>query len=371
MINKEMEVRHRIIFIFITAFLILGGCKKLPDSKTDLPHNSGNDSNSGDGSLPQIIADHTVVDKYNQIPQQYIDLVKKMLVDIAGQSHSLGYMFGMNLLELYNPVYQVGTYSGSIPPYTGSFLRFGRHTTVGEENFFTSQNAIESYKAVITNQNNTGNSYSVMGFGWCYDMTYKEYAVPLGPRDPEHNVRWYGNTVGSADGARTWGIDKGDSVLTNNRVSMTTYLNAVEQYIQHCKNNGYSTKIIFTTGPVDNGSGGGPTAATETGFQREIKHDFIRAYVKSGNSRLLFDYADILCWNNKGEKYITNWNDNGTIRPHANIHPDNMMDYDAAWNTIPHSEDGDHIGEVGAMRLAKAMWWMLARIAGWDGKTKK
>ncbi|MGI6306836.1 MAG: Ig-like domain-containing protein [Bacteroidales bacterium] len=44
-----------------------------------------------------------------------------------------------------------------------------------------------------------------------------------------------------------------------------------------------------------------------------------------------------------------------------------MKDYDGSWNIIPHSEDGDHIGEVGALRLAKAMWWLLARIAGWDG----
>ena len=28
-----------------------------------------------------------------------------------------------------------------------------------------------------------------------------------------------------------------------------------------------------------------------------------------------------------------------------------------------------HIDEVGTLRLAKAMWWMLARIAGWDGNT--
>jgi uncharacterized protein YjdB len=27
-----------------------------------------------------------------------------------------------------------------------------------------------------------------------------------------------------------------------------------------------------------------------------------------------------------------------------------------------------HIDAVGALRLAKAMWWLLARIAGWDGK---
>ena len=30
---------------------------------------------------------------------------------------------------------------------------------------------------------------------------------------------------------------------------------------------------------------------------------------------------------------------------------------------------GSHISEAGAIRLAKAMWWMLARIAGWDGGT--
>lgn len=40
------------------------------------------------------------------------------------------------------------------------------------------------------------------------------------------------------------------------------------------------------------------------------------------------------------------------------------MDDDLAGN---YSEDGDHIGRIGALRVAKAMWWMLARIAGWDG----
>jgi predicted alpha/beta-fold hydrolase len=31
------------------------------------------------------------------------------------------------------------------------------------------------------------------------------------------------------------------------------------------------------------------------------------------------------------------------------------------------TEQTGHITYVGAERLAKAMWWMLARIAGWDG----
>ncbi|MBK7480423.1 MAG: Ig-like domain-containing protein [Bacteroidales bacterium] len=44
------------------------------------------------------------------------------------------------------------------------------------------------------------------------------------------------------------------------------------------------------------------------------------------------------------------------------------MDYNASWAIVDENDaDGDHIGEVGALRLAKALWWMLARIAGWDG----
>jgi hypothetical protein len=311
----------------------------------------------------QIIADHTVVDKYDKIPQQYIDAVKKMLVDIAGESHSAGYRNGQILLELLDSKYQVSTYNGSVPAYSDAYLRIGRHASVGEAGFYIAQESIDNYKALITAQYNTGNPYSVIGFGWCWDMTWVN--APGGTIDPVYNVRWAGSSDGGPDGSLRWGLDAGDKALTGNSVCMDTYLNAVEQYIQHCTDNSYPTKAIFTTGPVDTENG------TENGFQREIKHDYIRNYVAANNSRILFDYADILCWNNSGVKYLSNWNDGGTLRSHANIHPDNLQDYDESWNIISGSADadGDHIGEVGALRLAKAMWWMLARIAGWDGIT--
>ena len=307
----------------------------------------------------QIIADHTIVDYYDNIPSLWIDIVKTMLVDIAGESHSAGYRKGANLLEDYDVTYQAFTYAGSPPAYSNSYLRLGKHATVGEANFYTTQNAIDTYKDVITDQYDTGNPFDVMGFGWCWDMSGTN--APGGTIDPVYNVRWAGASVGGADGNQRWGLDSGDSILTGNRVNMDTYLDAVEQYIQHCTDNSYSTKVIFTTGPVDNVGG------TESGFQREIKHDYIRDYVAADASRILFDYADILCWNNNGEQNTEEWDDNGTPRTHAHIHDDNTMDYDDSWNLIAQSGDGDHIGEVGALRLGKAMWWMLARIAGWDG----
>ena len=307
----------------------------------------------------QIVADHTIVDTYAEIPQEYIDSVKTMLVSIPGESHSQAYRVGMELLELIDNTYQAETYNNVAPPAsTDQYVRIGRHIKAGED-FFFSETKILEMKDGINNQNQTGNPFHVIGFGWCWDMAWQN--APGGTIDPVHQVRWAGSTVGGPDGNMRWGLDSDDQALTGNSVCMDTYLEAVESYIQHCADSSYITQWIFTTGPVDLYGG------TEAGFQRELKHDYIREYVAQDPSRILFDYADILSWSNDGEQNMPDWNDGGTLRPHANIHPENMMDYDASWNMVPHYEDGDHIGEVGAVRMAKAMWWMLARMAGWDG----
>lgn len=311
----------------------------------------------------QIVADHTVVDQYDDIPQQYMDAVKTMLVSLPGESHATTFRIGPNLLEQMNSAYQVETYAYSTPPAeTNQYLRIGGHRMAGED-FFFSQSRITEMKGEITDQYNSGNPFDVMGFGWCYDMTRGD--APGGGEDPDYHVRWAGRSEGSPSGSMRWGLDSDDEVLTGNVVSMDTYLDAVDSYIQFCSDNSYPTKWIFTTGPVDRDD----HAGSENGFQREIKHDYIRNYVSQASSRILFDYADILCWNNSGEQNLTDWNDDGTIRSHAHIHPDNMMDYDASWNPVPHDEDGDHIGEVGTVRLAKALWWLLARMAGWEPGT--
>ncbi|MDZ7634151.1 MAG: fibronectin type III domain-containing protein [Bacteroidales bacterium] len=47
------------------------------------------------GSTSQIIADHTIVDRYDEIPQQYIDEVKKMWLVYAGESHARAIRVGL------------------------------------------------------------------------------------------------------------------------------------------------------------------------------------------------------------------------------------------------------------------------------------
>ncbi|MCU4166214.1 T9SS type A sorting domain-containing protein [Carboxylicivirga caseinilyticus] len=318
------------------------------------------------GLKAQIIADHTVVDQYDQIPDEYLNKVKTMLVEMAGESHSSTFNYGSNLLEQFDSKFQSTYFGGTPPAETTGFLRIGKIDNVGEETYFASSSAIDGYKARIANQNNTGNVFDVMGFVWCWDMYYDP--APGGGLDPVYNVHWGGTIEGGPErpeGIKRWGLDSEDTELTGNSVSMDTYLNTVLDYQQYCIDNGWGTKIIFTTGPVDDTYP--DSEGNEDGVQREIKHNYIREFVNKDPQRILFDYADILCWNNAGEKYEGVWNDGGTLRYHAHIHPDNTMDYDDNWNVIQGKEDGDHIGEVGSLRIMKAMWWMLARIAGWEG----
>ena len=307
----------------------------------------------------QIVADHRAVDRYDDIPQQYIDKVKKMLVFVGGESHASGYRHGLDILEQYDSKFQVLTYTTEPPPsHSVLYLRFGQLFNLGEQ-IYTSSSYRATLKSVIKSYNDSGNPFDVAGFGWCYDMTWVN--PPGGTEDPVYKVRWAGTSEGGPDGDMRWGLDSDDEALTGNSVCMDTYLNAIIDYNQYFVNQNIPTTMVFTTGPVDGYSG------TENGFQREIKHNYIRSFVAENSNRILFDYADILCWNNDGEKYVVNWNDDGTIRPHAQIHPDNQKNYDNSWHIIAsNDDDGDHIGEVGALRLAKAMWWLLARMAGWD-----
>ena len=320
-------------------------------------------------SISQIIIDHTAVDLYEEIPQQYIDSIKKMWVTVPGESHSSGYRKGLQFLEDLDSTFQVNVLeSGTPEEATNEYLRFSRATWgtssrpdrwrygYGEADWYTSKAAIEHTKAHLTYCDTTGFKLDAMGFGWCWDMTWQNGAG--GEIDTVFQVRWAGSSEGGPQGSMRWGLDAEDSILTGNSVGMDDYINATMDYIQHCENSGYPTQIFFTTGPVD---GGGNTG--ERGYQRYLKHEYIRQHVQNSNNLYLFDYADILTWGDDGTQNTTTWTDyGGNLQTFPFIHSDNMLDLDGTYE-----EDGDHIGERGALRIAKALWYMLARMAGWEG----
>lgn len=315
-----------------------------------------------------IVADHTVVDQVTNVPQAYLDLVKRMWVTVPGESHSSGYRIGCQLLESADSRFPVNvTESGEPEPYTDQYLRLSRATWgdvghdsgwrygYGEEDWYTSALAVQRTQAHLGYCHDNGFVLSAMGFGWCWDTTW--HNEPGGGIDPVHQVCWAGSSVGGPEGDLRWGLDAADQALTGNSVCMDTYLAATQAYVDLCQANGYPTRVFFTTGPVD---GGGNTG--ERGYQRYLKHQHVRSYVQA-NEGVLFDYADVLCWGNDGQQNTVTWTDHGgTAQTFPYIHSDNMLDLDGSY-----TEDGDHVGERGALRLAKALWWLLARLAGWDG----
>ena len=267
----------------------------------------------------QIIADHTVVDKYDDIPQYYIDQVKRMWLSYAGESHTNAIRTGMVLLENINPVYSVSQISTGTPePYTTANLRVNEATWgsyrsgptgwvhfYGEQDWYTSAGAIAQTKASLDYCATNGPALAAFGFGWCYDPDYMTSAA------------------------------------------ISQYLSATQEYVDHCASRGYPTKVFFSTGPMDDYSG-------LYGYNNHLRWKQIRDYVAQDASRILFDYADILSWSNSGVQTTQTY---GSYTYPA-IVPENYL---------PVTQG--HISDIGAVRLAKAMWWMLARIAGWDGGT--
>lgn len=266
----------------------------------------------------QIIADHTIVNDFDKIPQIYRDEVKKMWLVIAGESHSLGYRAGLLFLENLYSEYPVSVVETGIPElFTTTNLRASRATWgdvenetgwvygFGEEDWFRSELAKSRTKAGIKYCSDNNLTIGAMGFGWCWDESAMD--------------------------------------------EMAAYISATEEYIQYCSLNTIPTKIFFTTGTVDYYGG------TEMGYVKHQAYETIRNHVKSNPSKILFDYADILCWDDAGNPTVANWNGHS----YPDISPSNeepvVNDY--------------HISKAGALRLAKAMWWMLARIAGWNGVT--
>lgn len=323
---------------------------------------------SSTGKAESIIADHTVVGEATNIPPAALAAVKAMWVSVAGESHSLGYRLGCELLEAQDSRFQVNVVSSGTPEAaTDQHLRLSRatwgdvgHTTgwrygYGEEDWYTSATALTRTKASLQYCHSTGPRLAALGFGWCWDMTWQN--GPGGTVDPLHQVRWAGSSEGGPEGSLRWGLDASDWTHTANSVCLDTYLAATEAYMEYCRTNGIATRVFFTTGPVD---GGGNTG--ENGYQRHLKNERIRTRVRALPNAILFDYADILCWGDDGTLRTTSWTDYGsTLRTYPAIHADNMLDLNGTY-----TEDDDHIGQRGAVRLAKALWWMLARMDGWD-----
>lgn len=291
-----------------------------------------------------IVADHRAVEDFEKIPEYWVNQVKRMLLAYPGESHSHGMLSALRLVEQQDSRFAVSIRTtGNPEEETDQYLRVN-HWSAGEGNTWTNQAAIDdlnnrfAYARDVLN-----NPFDVFVFGWCWDTTW--HNPPGGGVDPAYNVRWAGSSVGGPDGDLRWGLDAEDIALTENSVSLQNYLDAWDYY----ELNNPDMTIAYSTGPVD--------SSGESGYQRYLKHERIREWVADGTNRVLFDYGDILTYNSAGVQYTTTWD--GHTYPSEHHENDGEDD--------PFGYGSGHLSNEGYLKIGKAMWWFLARIAGWDG----
>jgi hypothetical protein len=94
---------------------------------------------------------------------------------------------------------------------------------------------------------------------------------------------------------------------------------------------------------------GNAQAEDKWGYNRHLRNEEIRKFCRE-NGKILFDFEDLDCWyHNEQHTYFYN----GHIVPSE--HP------------YYHGDSGGHTTYRSCEQKGKAVWWMLARLAGWSG----
>ncbi len=154
---------------------------------------------------------------------------------------------------------------------------------------------------------------------------------------------------------------------TGDPADITTYLNLMSQLESEFP----GVRFVYMTGHlVGTGTDG------ELNKRNEQIRDFCRA-----NDKVLFDFADIESYDPDGQvsfmqKYATDgcdydadgdgnpWSDGNWAREWVAAHPGHELTTLASG-----CDDCAHSERLNCILKARAFWWMLARLAGWNGQT--
>ncbi|MCD6487528.1 MAG: hypothetical protein J7K35_09435 [Syntrophobacterales bacterium] len=258
-----------------------------------------------------VIIDHTCTD-LSQIPDNWLEQAKTLTLHYAHTSHGSQITSGISNLESQHPEYSVAIRVGSSeglpsaedPPVLRIYDGNPPETYIEPNDYWDGTTGEDRTKAVAA----TGH-YNFSMWSWC-------------------------GQVSSA----------GESYIQN-------YLDTMEQFEAAYPD----MRFIYMTGHLDGGGSSG---------NLHVRNEQIRAYCNA-NNKILFDFADI-------ERYDPDGND------YLNLGANDNCDYSGGnwateWCTANPGSDlcascsCAHSQPLNCNLKARAFWWMMARLAGWDG----
>jgi hypothetical protein len=275
-----------------------------------------------------IVANHLVVADFEIIPECWINKAKNdLLLSYAHTSHGSQIISGLNIFDTQplNGDDAVDCSSFSGPPGLYDYC--------------------ENYSGSTTPEGvlSLWDFYANIG-----DRMYTDSAADLGHNGSTafaDTTRIHLEGLGASRNVIIWSWCGGMS--DNTFVGIDAYLDAMNQLEIDYPD----VRFVYMTGHLD--GSGAPALRDGTNPNLRMANQIVRDYALN-NNKILFDFEDIESWDPDGNYYVddrdicywcTDWCEAHTCEVCGCAHSQCFNCYNKA----------------------KAFWWMLARMAGWDG----
>ncbi|MDP2875157.1 MAG: right-handed parallel beta-helix repeat-containing protein, partial [Holophaga sp.] len=297
--------------------------------------------NPAQGNPAPILIDHTCVDP-TRIPDRWVEAVKQLTVQLVGESHSGQFKEGLVELQQLHPRFAVKIASQTSELAAPGTLNIFNHqrssansgwaasTHLGEQHYWSCPDARAMTENTARHFLTLNRPLALSFFQWCTTDMVRD----LGPSD----------NLGVADKSCA------DTKVIMDAERTQAYLDSLARFNAAFP----GTRYIYVTSVMDGETD--PPYYTVGSWNAMVVNDAIRSAAQAQGG-VLFDSADIENWNTTNTAHRTNTiTVNGAQRTVRLRH----ADYNDATSH-------NHTNTALRLRKATAIWWMLARIAGWDG----